>query len=342
LKNRTLQELRSKIYEYVSGESLSEHLGVSRTSVWKYVKELKGEGYAIESSSKKGYKLVSVPDLNAYEIAHGLKTEILGRKVFFFNSIDSTNNYAKTIAIKGCDEGTTVVAEVQTSGRGRLGREWSSVSGKGIWMSIVLKPVIGPESIQIITLAAAVAVVKAIKNATGIETGIKWPNDIILDGKKLCGILTEMSAEIERVNYIILGIGINVNHEGDDFSQSLKHIATSLKMHINNTDNLVKEQKSVDFRRSEIIKCVLFELEQMYNKINSGMNDVILDEWKNYSVTLGKEVKVIGKSEYIGIAENITQEGRLIVRRIDGVKEEVLSGEISIRELMGEGKKAES
>ena len=357
MKEKVLYELRKSGNSYVSGEALSELLGVSRTAIWKYVRELREKGYNIQSSSKKGYKLSNVPDLNADEIANGLQTNILGKSIIYLDTVDSTNRFAKRASLEGCQDGTVIVSECQTSGRGRLGRDWHSGRGKGIWMSVVLRPSIAPEDVQIITLAAAVAVVKAIKYVTGIETAIKWPNDIILDGKKLCGILTEMSCEVERVSFLILGIGINVSHNKEDFPQDLRDIATSLKIFSKSNET------SSIFNRSEIIKRVLFELEQMYNKINIGAanetdqqnidvktgNDngqqfitaetnnyiaqqFIASEWRKYSLTLGKEINVTGRNtQFTGIAEDITNDGRLIVRGHDGVQHELLSGEVSIR-----------
>jgi len=337
VKYTILKKLEEHFPHYVSGEAISEMLGVSRTAIWKHINELRKEGYIIESSSKKGYRLQVLPDvLNVHEIKKGLETRILGREIECFESISSTNTYAKEIAQKGCKDGTVVVANCQTQGRGRLGRQWNSEPGKGIWMSVVLKPEILPQDIQIITLAAAVAVVKAIKAATGIETGIKWPNDIILDGKKLCGILTEMICEMERINCLILGIGINVNHDMSDFPPDLSDKAISLKMYIDQKNNADKSIENMPVRRSEIIKNVLNELEILYREINNGNVTKIANEWKKYSVTIGSRVKVVIKEiEYTGTAIDITDDGKLVVRCDDGVTREILSGEISVRGILG-------
>ncbi len=175
MKGKVLTELKNNPEKYVSGEALSSSLGVTRTAVWKYIKELKAEGYVIDSASKKGYMLVSSPDrLNSCEIGHGLETEVIAGEIYCFDEIDSTNNYAKKLAQEGCPDGTVVTAEKQTAGRGRLGRDWSSPGERGIWMSVVLRPPIHPEQAQLITLGASVAAAKGIKAATGIETGIKW------------------------------------------------------------------------------------------------------------------------------------------------------------------------
>jgi len=338
MKERVLRVLKENTPEYISGEMLSRRLGVSRTAVWKYVNELKKEGYAIESSTKKGYKLVPASDiLNEYEIRWGLETEVIGKDIRYFDEIDSTNNYAKRIAYDGCKEGTVIVADCQTAGRGRLGRSWLSSAGKGIWMSVILKPRIAPEDVQIITLAASVAVCRAIAAVTGIHAEIKWPNDVVLDGKKLCGILTEMNTEIEQVNFLVLGIGINVNHGEEDFPDDIRNIATSLKAftRIGYKDAGDKGEERV-FSRSSIIRRILLELEDVYGKINSGLTDEIIEEWKNYSATLGRTVRITGRNcEYTGVARDVTSNGRLVVDCTDGITREVVSGEVSVRGLMG-------
>lgn len=329
MKDKVLKELNNKYSGFVSGERLGSLFNVSRTAVWKYIKELKNEGYVIEASPNKGYRLVSSPDnLRPYEISLGLKTKIIGKDIKYFYTIDSTNDYAKKLASMGCHDGTVIVAESQTCGRGRLGRLWYSGAGKGIWMSVVLKPQIALLDIQIVTLAASVAVCFAIEEVTGIKTGIKWPNDIILSGKKVCGILTETNSEMELINFLVIGVGINVHQEIDDFPDELREKAISLKMHFVNSGN------NISLKRSDIIKSFLFKLEQLYNIINAGEKQEIIDQWKKYSITLGKSVKVVRKKhEYTGTAEDITIDGKLVIRCSDGVVREVISGEVSINSI---------
>ena len=332
MKREILLQLKNSPFEYISGEYLSTVLGVSRTAIWKVINELKEEGYVIESSSKKGYRLSLNSDvLNSFEINEELKTKALGRNVVYLDKIDSTNNYAKKIALEGCEEGTLVVADYQTSGRGRLGRDWNSTDKKGVWMSLVLRPDIPFEEVQIITLAASVAVVQALYDYAHIEAGIKWPNDIIIKGKKVCGILVEMNMEIDRINFLILGIGLNVNQQKNDFSQELLDKAVSLKMYMEETLNSQKILK-----RNELIAVILLKFEEIYDKVKSGAFEDIISEWKKYSVTLGKEVNIIYKNEqYKGVAEDITKDGKLIVKCEDGSVKEVFSGEISVRGLLG-------
>ncbi|MCX7747352.1 MAG: biotin--[acetyl-CoA-carboxylase] ligase [Clostridia bacterium] len=334
MKIRVLNQLRKDCSAYVSGEMLSGLLGVSRTAVWKTINELRKDGYKIESSSKKGYKLISAPDvLSTHEIGHNLETKVIGRNIEYFNSIDSTNNYAKKIANEGCAEGTVIVAENQTAGRGRLGRAWNSPDKKGIWMSVVLHPAILPGDVGVITLAAAVAVVDALKRAAGIKAGIKWPNDIILDGKKVCGILTEMNAEMERINFVVIGIGLNVNQAEDDFPEELRDRAVSLKSF---SGRCGADAVQYSFNRCEIIKEVLLQLENIYNILNQGKVTQVIDLWKNYSETLGKEVLVTLREQcFRGVAKDISTDGKLIVACDDGVVREFVSGEISVRGIMG-------
>jgi BirA family biotin operon repressor/biotin-[acetyl-CoA-carboxylase] ligase len=333
VKEEIIGKLKELSGEYVSGEQLSESLGVTRTAVWKCVAGLRKEGYVIESSSKKGYRLKYVPDIiNSWEIKRFLNTCLIGKDVLYFPQIDSTNNHAKKIAMEGCPEGTVVVADCQTNGRGRLGRDWSSLDKKGIWMSVVLRPVINFEEVQAITLAASVAVVNSIRDTLGIETGIKWPNDIILDGKKVCGILTEMSLEMERVNFLVIGIGINVNQETEDFPEEIRHKAVALK---NFATNGIDSSNN-KIRRSELIKSVLRNLEEVYGKLTLGKMNEIIGEWKRHSFTLGREVCINLKDmQYTGIARGITSGGKLVVDCNDGITREVLSGEVSVRGLMG-------
>lgn len=338
MKYRVLQRLREGSPDYVSGEALSNELNVSRTAVWKYINELKSEGYIIASSSRKGYRLDDSADVvNADEIRYNLSTKMLGREIHYFSSIDSTNTYAKKIANDGCSDGTAVIADIQSSGRGRLGRAWSSPGGKGIWMSVVLRPLISPADVQVITLAASIAVVKAVRRTTGIVAGIKWPNDIILGGRKVCGILTEMSCEMDRINFIVIGIGLNVNQELYDFPEELREMAVSLKMHSSEGPaGEGKDNMKINHKRSGIIRAIFEELEQVYKEINKKESSRILEEWKSFSVTIGREICISSADEsFTGTAVGITHEGKLIIRSNGGITREISSGEVSVRGMLG-------
>lgn len=323
MKNAVLDELKKNKGKYISGEELSKKIGVSRTSVWKYINKLKEEGYVIESSTNKGYVLIESPDaLYPNEIKGLMNTKLIGKEIIFLESVDSTNNYAKKMGEGEFQEGTLIIAEEQTAGRGRLGREWISPKGKGIWMTIMLKPDIKPEQAAQITLIAAFAVVLGIKNICNIDAMIKWPNDVVVNGKKLCGILTEMGAEIDRINYLIAGIGINANIDEKDFADSGLNIATSIKI-----------QKGRDIDRKLLISDIIKNFEELYiNFIEKGSIEYIIKDYKKVSATLGKDVRILEKGEeWHGLALDINNQGHLIVKMDDGTIKEISSGEVSVR-----------
>lgn len=310
--------------DYISGEELSKKFGITRAAIWKHMKSLKEEGYEIMFISKKGYKLISTPDILTYEeIKDKLTTKYIGKNIIHYNTIDSTNKIAKKLAINNIDEGTVIISEEQTEGRGRLGRIWSSPKGKGIWFSVILKPNINPIMASRVTLIGAASVYCALSEMN-IKTKIKWPNDIVLNNKKLCGILTEMSGEVDKLNYIVMGIGINVNVE--KFNDDLKDIATSLK---------IEEEKSID--RKELLSKIINNLEAFYNKFKeNGDIEEVVEICKNNSAIIGKKIKIIncGK-ERIVKAVNLDKDGELLIENEDGLLEKIISGEISIRSLYG-------
>jgi BirA family biotin operon repressor/biotin-[acetyl-CoA-carboxylase] ligase len=324
LKNLILEKLKQD-KGYISGQALSEILGVSRTAIWKNINELRKSGYNIESSSKKGYKLAGAPDvLDSRELIIP-EGQLIGREIIHFEEIDSTNNYAKKIANEGFLHGTLVVAEKQTLGRGRVGREWKSFNSDGLWFTIILRPDLEPEKVQIITLAASVAVVEGIFEAQGIVCGIKWPNDIILDGCKLGGILTELSAEPGHVNYVVVGIGININQDLDTFDYEIKSKATSLKIHT-----------GIPVSRVKLLGSILTRFENIYSTMLQGNTQEIINRWSRYSVTLGRDVRILFKDkEYYGTAQSIALDGKLVVKCNDGVVREIAAGEIQVRGLLG-------
>ena len=334
MKYDILRKLKENAPGYVSGEALSKSFGISRTAIWKYVGELRKEGYIVESSTKKGYRVSSRGEvLNSFELGQDLKTKVLGRNIVYFPELDSTNSYAKKIASEGCVDGTAVIADRQTSGRGRLGRKWESAAGSGIYMSVVLRPHFLMPGVQIMTIAASVAAVNAIKEVTGIEAGIKWPNDVLLNGRKVCGILTETELEMDRIYFLVIGIGINVNQSDEDFPPFLRDTAISLKMYAESgkVRRSMKGPGEYGFSRSAIVKRLLFALEQMYDRINKGFTKDILEEWKKYSVTMGKKVRFeMRDAAFVGTAWDITDDGGLVVRCDDGIERRVLSGEVNI------------
>lgn len=312
--------------DYVSGEYLSKSLGISRTAVWKRISILKKEGYHIEASTNKGYRiLTNEAQYGKAGIGSLLKTEFTGRELKFFHSVDSTNAMLKSMAQDGAPEGAVVVAEEQTLGRGRLGRDWSSLPGLGIWMSVLLRPKMHPMMIQSITPAIAVAICRALEPYVDERPGIKWPNDILIGSRKVCGILTELSAEAEMISWVVAGIGINVNHKPEDFPESIKEQTTSVGMHL-------KSGKTIN--RCYLAAEVINQLETMYLDYLENGPAPVLGEWKDWSVTIGRKVLLVKDgTETIATALDIGIDGRLIVRLDDGRMKEVFSGEISLRNL---------
>lgn len=323
MRDKIIQAILNNKDEFISGEELSKNLGVSRAAVWKHINALKENGYKIESVNRKGYRLIEEPlDLLTYQnICHKLDTKFIGKNIIHFDTIGSTNDYAKQIA-DNQEDGTVIISEEQTKGKGRVGRSFQSNAGEGIWMSLILKPDIIPSEAPFITLIAGASISKAL-NELGIKTSIKWPNDIILNGKKLCGVLTELSAEIERVSYIVLGIGINVKTL--EFSDEIANVATSL----------YKEDYKVS--RVEIVRSVLSEFEMLYmDYIKNKSKEMTLNICRSNSAVIGKDVYVIrGGEKELATCLDINEEGNLIIKGKDGSIKEVVSGEISIRGLNG-------
>ena len=331
MRNRVLQILRNKNGQYVSGEDISKTVGITRAAIWKHISELRKYGYAIESSPKIGYKLIQSKNvLNSFELEETLRDISFVKDIVYFDSIDSTNNEAKRIANGGCLEGTVVISGSQTAGKGRMGRTWLSPNGTGVWMSVVLRPDLPPHKIQLLTLLVSCAVFDAIKQL-GIDAGIKWPNDIILDGKKVCGILLEMNSEADKINYICAGIGINVSQSENDFDTDISKTAISLRMHCKKHNIIID-----DIGRCDIIKSVLVKLSDYYDAFKKGKYEFILNEWKNRNITIGKQVRVIhnGK-ECEGTAVDINLNGSLLVKLNNGETSAVSSGDVSIRGIMG-------
>lgn len=323
MKSEILTALREN-KDYVSGQQLCEKLGVSRTAVWKDIQKLKNEGYTIEAIPNKGYHLVETPDiLSEDELQSIRKTNWIGGEIHYYDEIDSTNTQAKRLAEAGSVHGTYVVAERQKTGKGRRGRAWESPKGSGIFMTLLLKPEMNPNHASMLTLVAAMAVTKAMRTTLELPAQIKWPNDIVLNGKKICGILTEMSAEIDYINYVVVGIGINVSNK--EFPEEISHTATSI---------LLESGKTI--RRAALIEAV-WEQFEFYYKLFCRTYDLseIYEEYNHFLANQNRQVKVLDPQEpYEGIAMGITKRGELIV---DTPKEKKLvsSGEVSVRGIYG-------
>jgi len=323
MKSRIIEALKENTHTFLSGEELSQKLGVSRTAVWKVIKQLKEEGYEIESVSRKGYRLIQEGDsLNAVALKLELKESKLIQHIEHFESVDSTNTYAKNIAAEGAVEGTLIIADEQVKGRGRLGRMWTSPKGTGIWMSLILRPDIEPIHAAKMTQIAAAAMNEAIVRVTGLDAGIKWPNDIIVSRKKVCGILTEMSAELNTVNYVVVGIGVNVNVE--EFPEEIRETATSLK---------IESGKSL--KRKDIVVEFVKQFETLYNAyIKEESLQSTLNYCRTHSVTIGQKVRIIHKNETLfGEAMDLNQDGELLVKFENGEVKPVFYGEVSVRGL---------
>ena len=323
MKNKILKLLKEK-NDFISGEEISKEFHMTRAAIWKYMNILKEEGYVINSVPSKGYKLISVPDrLTLEEIEKYLDTEYIGRKIYYYELIDSTNDKAKELSWE--QQGTVMVAEEQNNGKGRLGRQWISPRGKGIWMSVLLKPEVDPMKVSKLTLVAAAAIHKAFGNM-GISSSIKWPNDIIINNKKVCGILTEMNCELNLINYVVLGIGINVNFEKEDIPADLLDRATSLKIELDK-----------DISRQKLFANILNEFEVLYKDFIENHNgEKTINICRENSILIGKEVQIIrGNDIKIGKAIDINIDGELVIEYENGEIENIYSGEVSIRGLYG-------
>lgn len=309
---------------YVSGQELCNKFGVSRTAIWKAINQLKDMGYEIEAVPNKGYHLVSAPDvMNEAEIKSLLHTEWAGQELFCFDEIDSTNTKAKELAEQGYPSGTLVVADRQIAGRGRRGRSWDSPAGIGIFMTLLLKPDINPNNASMLTLVTALATAQAIADVTGAEAKIKWPNDIVINGKKVCGILTEMSAQFDYINHIVIGIGINVHNES--FPEEIRETASSL---------LLESGKRI--HRADLIARFLERFEAGY-AIFLQTEDLegLMKDYNALLVNIQKQVRILDPKEpFEGKAIGITKRGELIVDTWESRKL-VSSGEVSVRGIYG-------
>jgi BirA family transcriptional regulator, biotin operon repressor / biotin---[acetyl-CoA-carboxylase] ligase len=300
---------------YVSGEDISKVLGVSRAAVWKHIEKLRGEGYEISALPHLGYRLESVPDrLTAIELKWKLDAGVIGNKIYSYDEIASTNDAAYALALSGEKEGAVVTAEYQTKGRGRLGRKWVSPKGKGVYLSIVLRPDVLPREISAITLFSALSVAMTIREETGLPALIKWPNDVLIRKQKISGILTELNGEADKVNFVIVGIGININTK----KELLPEGGTS-----------VFAEKGLQVSRVDFTKKLLKNIDKYYSVFNSGKMDRIIKEHKELSAILDKRVRVNYHNQSIsGHALDVDKEGALIVRLDSGFNERVLAGDV--------------
>lgn len=369
MKSKILKMLRNAD-EFISGQSICDTLNISRTAVWKYINQLKTEGYEIEAVSNKGYHIVHYPDIVTKEeiesqlVLKESETENVIKKVVFYDEVDSTNNVAKQAAEDGEESGTLFVTEHQTAGRGRRGKTWISPAGSEIFMTLLLRPKINPAIAPMLTIIAAMAVAHALNdivkdmssnidndmtnkvvedtskndvkdisnyiakdisnNVVSKECFIKWPNDIVMGNHKICGILTEMSAELDWTNYVVIGIGINVNTK--QFDDEVNGIATSIYL-----------QTGEKVKRSNVIVRFIKHFSEMYTKfIETCDLSAFIDDYNALLINCGRQVQINeNKNSYTALAQGIDKFGRLIVEKEDGQKTEIMAGEVSVRGLYG-------
>ncbi|PLR77163.1 biotin--[acetyl-CoA-carboxylase] ligase [Bacillus sp. V3-13] len=307
--------------DYLSGQYLADLIGCSRTAVWKHIEELRKDGFELEAVRRKGYRIMKTPEkVSADEVRLGLKTDFVGQNIHYEETVESTQKIAHSLAFNGADEGTVILAEEQLSGRGRLDRKWYSPKYTGVWMSVILRPNILPAKAPQLTLLTAVAVVQAIEEMTGLSPQIKWPNDILINGRKVTGILTELQADADRIISIIIGIGINVNQQEQDYPEDIRAIATSLSI-----------EKGDKLSRAAVIRTVLTRLEKLYLLyLDKGFYPIKL-LWEGYAISIGKDITARTLSGNIsGRALGITNEGVLMIEDSAGKVHHVYSADIEL------------
>lgn len=323
-KTEVLQLLRDS-REYVSGQQICESFGISRTAVWKIIGQLKEEGYQIEAVQNKGYFLAGTPDvLSLSELKSRMKTKTAGKHLLYFDVIGSTNIEAKKQAEAGAPNGLLVVADKQEQGRGRRGRSWESPAGMNIFMTILLRPQFAPDRASMVTLVMALSVAWAIEEVTGLDVGIKWPNDIVVNKKKVVGILTEMNMETDYIQYLVCGVGINVNQ--DSLPDNIAKTATSLYL-----------ESGKKINRANLIEKTMEYFEKNYEVFLKDENmSNLMEAYNKLLVNKHNKVRVLDpKGEYEGLSHGINEAGELIVEKQDGTIENVYAGEVSVRGIYG-------
>lgn len=324
MKSEILALLRERA-DYVSGQELCERFKVSRTAVWKAINQLKKEGYRIEAVQNKGYLLAKEEEVfGQHELESRMQTAWAGKPVTFYDTIDSTNLRAKLEAESGAGHGTLIVADMQTSGRGRRGRSWNSPAGTNVYFTLLLKPEFAPDKASMLTLVMALAVAEGIRVTTGIDTGIKWPNDIVADGRKVCGILTEMSVEQDYIHYVVIGVGINAGKQ--EFAPEIAATAADLEEICGNK-----------IPRATLVAEIMKAFEKYYALFLQNLDlSGLLEAYNAVCVNCGKEVRVLDpKGEYVAFAKGIDPAGELLVETADGNIRAIYAGEVSVRGIYG-------
>ncbi len=318
-QDQILKLFRQQPGAFVSGAEMSRALGVSRTAVWKHIEHLRSLGYQIEAVTARGYRLRTSPDLLLpAELQAGLETEIVGRELVYFADTDSTNDRAHALAKDGAAEGTVVIAEAQQAGKGRLGRRWTSPAGVNLYASIILRPPIAPRHASQLTFLSAAAVARAISESTGLTPTVKWPNDVLLDGRKVAGLLNELDAETERIRYLILGVGVNVNMRAEQFPDDLRYPASSLAM-----------ASGGEVSRLLFTRTLLEQLDRLYSQYRREGFEPIMQAWQEYFVLTGQQVEVDCQGRLLrGRVVGLDDDGALLLQLADGRQERVLAGDV--------------
>jgi len=322
MDEKILKLLRERSPDFLSGEEMSQRLKVSRAAIWKRVRGLRSLGYEIEASTRSGYRLVRSPDLlTPAEVKPLLKTKWLGKTIHYFESLDSTNSTAYQLAMEGAREGDLVIAEGQTRGRGRLGREWFSPPFLNLYLSVILRPKIPLQQASLITLMAAVATSGAIERFSGLRPSIKWPNDILMSSRKVAGLLNEVRSETDRIHFVILGIGVNLNVDRREMPHEVQKMATSLK-----------EEMGQTVSRKAFLQSLLSELEKGYTLFLKEGGEAILKTWRERARIEGKEVRVTSFGEtLVGRAVGVDPYGALILKTRGGERKRVVAGDVQYR-----------
>jgi BirA family transcriptional regulator, biotin operon repressor / biotin---[acetyl-CoA-carboxylase] ligase len=329
LDAKILKALRGAGSGSLSGGDLAQQFGVTRAAIWARIQELRSLGYQVDASAHGGYRLISAPDLlHADDLVSRLPgVRVIGRDIQVFQETTSTNDVVEKMARDGVGEGVVVFAEKQTKGRGRLGRAWLSPGYRGLWFSVLLRPSMLPQEVTRITILAAAALARAIAGQTKLDVEIKWPNDLLLRGRKFGGILMELGAEPDRINHVVLGIGLDVNLAAGEFPLELRKLATSLRL-----------ESGQPVNRAELAVRILLELDRDYERLNKGGFSEIAEEWEQLCSTLGREVTIrMGPRVLQGRAEALDSDGALLLRTQHGHLERVLGGDVTLREGNGQG-----
>jgi BirA family transcriptional regulator, biotin operon repressor / biotin---[acetyl-CoA-carboxylase] ligase len=308
---------------YLSGAAMAAKLGVSRAAVWKAVNMLKKRGYVIEASRSKGYRLISAPDLCISDLRAILSSSAgaLNHEIFYFDTASSTNNLAMDMAERGCAEGSVFIADTQTAGKGRRGRAWISPAGRNLYMSIVVRPDMPPEDATALTLLSAVVCSSALTNHCGLPVSIKWPNDLLAQGRKIGGILSEIRSDIDRIYYAVIGIGINVNLSFDDMPDEIIKIATSVFI-----------ETGRKYSRTALAAEIITEFDKWYELLLTKGKKTVMDRWSELCSTMGRQISIaVGDLIFEGTAEGIDDQGLLIVSMPDGAYRKFSAGDVTIR-----------